>query len=142
MDAPTLSHLSQVMLHATAPAFLLGATASFVGLLVGRFNVLLDRSRSIHGIADDDPLRQVLKSDIPRLRTRARLLHRAISLAIASSICTTLLIVWSFAAAFLDRDHEVGAALIFVVAMILFVGALACLAREVSMGLIEIDHLP
>jgi len=142
MDSPTLSHLSQVMLHATAPAFLLGATASFVGLLVGRFNVLIDRSRSIHGISDDDEPRRVLKSDIPRLRARVRLLHRAISLAIASALCTTLLIVWSFAAAFLDQDHQVGAALFFIVAMVLFVGALVCLAREVSIGLIDIDHLP
>ncbi|MCX5571718.1 MULTISPECIES: DUF2721 domain-containing protein [Kaistia] len=142
MDSPTLSHLSQVMLHATAPAFLLGATASFVGLLVGRFNVLIDRSRSIHGISDDDELRKVLKSDIPRLRSRVRLLHRAISLAIASSLCTTLLIVWSFAAAFLDQDHQVGAALFFIVAMALFVGALLFLAREISIGLNDIDHLP
>lgn len=142
MDAPTLSHLSQVMLHATAPAFLLGATASFVGLLVGRFNVLIDRSRSIHGIAEDDKLRQVLKSDIPRLRVRVRLLQRSIALAIASALCTSLLIVWSFLAAFLDQDHQIGAALFFIVAMVLFVGALFCLAREVSIGLTDMDHLP
>lgn len=141
-DAPTLSQLSQVMLHATAPAFLLGATGSFVGLLVARLNVIIERSRSIHGIRDPGDDRLPLKTDIPRLKVRARLLQRSISLAIASAISTTLLIVWSFIAAFFNRDHEVGAALLFVAAMTLFVVALIGLAREVSIGLVELDHLP
>ena len=141
-NAPSLSQLSQVMLHATAPAFLLGATASFVGLLVGRLNVIIDRSRSIHGIDEQDDQRLPLRSDIPRLKARARLLQRAIRLAIASAISTTLLIGWSFIAAFFSRDHEIGAALLFVVAMALFVAALIVLSREVSMGLVEMDHLP
>ena len=141
-NAPSLSQLSQVMLHATAPAFLLGATASFVGLLVGRLNVIIDRSRSIHGIDEQDDQRLPLRSDIPRLKARARLLQRAIRLAIASAISTTLLIGWSFIAAVFSRDHEIGAALLFVVAMALFVAALIVLSREVSMGLVEMDHLP
>ncbi len=141
-NAPSLSQLSQVMLHATAPAFLLGATGSFVGLLVARLNVIIERSRSIHGIGDDEDRRLPLRSDIPRLKARARLLQRAISLAIASAISTTLLIGWSFVAAFFNRDHEVGAALLFLIAMALFVAALIVLAREVSIGLVEIDHLP
>lgn len=141
-NAPSLSQLSQVMLHATAPAFLLGATGSFVGLLVGRLNVIIDRSRSIHGIDEQDDRRLPLLSDIPRLKARARLLQRAIRLAIASAISTTLLIGWSFIAAFFSRDHEIGAALLFVVAMALFVAALIVLSREVSMGLVEMDHLP
>lgn len=141
-NTPTLSQLSQVMLHATAPAFLLGATGSFVGLLVARLNVIIERSRSIHGIRDPDDDRLPLKTDIPRLKVRAKLLQRSISLAIASAISTTLLIVWSFVAAFFNRDHEVGAALLFVAALIFFVAALIGLAREVSIGLVELDHLP
>lgn len=140
--APSLSQLSQVMLHATAPAFLLGATGSFIGLLVGRLNVIIDRSRSIHGIGDQDNQRLALRSDIPRLKSRAKLLQRAIALAIASAISTTLLIGWSFVAAFFSRDHEIGAALLFLVAMGLFVAALIVLAREVSIGLVELDHMP
>jgi hypothetical protein len=141
-ETPTLSQLSQVMLHATAPAFLLGATGSFVGLLVARLNVIIDRSRSIHGIRDQDGDRLPLKSDIPRLKDRAKLLQRSISFAVASAISTTLLIVWSFAAAFLHLDHETGAALLFVVALVLFAIALVTLAREVRIGLVELDHLP
>ena len=97
---PTLSQISTVMVHATAPAFLLGATGSFIGLLASRLNVIIDRSRSIHGIRDQENERIELKADIPRLKARAALLQRAISMAVASAICTTLLIVWGFCAAF------------------------------------------
>ena len=42
--ATDLSHLSQVIAHALAPAFLLGAVAGFASILVGRTNGIIDRS--------------------------------------------------------------------------------------------------
>jgi hypothetical protein len=141
-DTPTFSQISQVIVHATAPAFLLGATGSFIGLLVSRLNVIIDRSRSIHGIKDDESERLRLKEDIPRLQVRAKLLHRAISIAVASAIFTTLLIVWGFVAAFLGYRHEVGAALLFIISLSLFTASLLTLAREVRIGLVDLDHLP
>jgi len=138
----TLPQLSIVMVHATAPAFLLGATGSFIGLLAARLNVIIDRSRSIHSIGDENDTRQNLKVDIPRLKRRAKLLHQAITFAVASAICTTLLIVWSFAAAFVGVAHEAGAALLFIASLCMFAVALVALLREVKIGLIELDHLP
>ena len=35
-DAPDIDHLTQVISHATAPAFLLGAVAGFLSILVTR----------------------------------------------------------------------------------------------------------
>ena len=141
-EPQSFSQISMVIVHATAPAFLLGATASFIGLLVGRLNVIIDRSRALHGIKDDEDERLRLKSDIPRLKARARLLQRAISLAVGSAICTTLLIVWTFAVALLGFRHEVGAAFLFIVSLSLFAVALLALASEVRMGLTEMDHFP
>jgi hypothetical protein len=142
LETPTVSQISLVMVHATAPAFLLGATGSFVALLAARFNVIIDRSRAIHGIKDQDHERLALKADIPRLKARARLLQRAIAFGVASSICTTLLIAWSFGAAFIGFNHEAGAAALFVLSLFLFAVALMILAREVRMGLNELDHFP
>lgn len=141
-EAPTLSQLSQVMLQATAPAFLLGATGSFIGILVSRLNVIIDRSRSIHGIKEQDGERSLLRTDIPRLRRRAILLQRALAFAVASSVCTTLLIVWGFAVAFLGYRHELGAAMFFITSLCLFCGSLLTLAQEMRIGLIDLDHLP
>lgn len=141
-NALSVSQISQVMQQATAPAFLLGATGSFIGILASRLNVIIDRSRSVHGVKDGEQERLRLKTDIPRLKARAELLQRSIALAVASSIWTTLLIVWGFAAAVLSFNHELGAACLFVVALLFFVAALVALAKEVRIGLIELDHLP
>ena len=44
---PDVRQLSQVMSQATAPAFVLGAVAGFVSILLGRMTTVLDRIRSL-----------------------------------------------------------------------------------------------
>ena len=65
---PDAGQLSQVMSQATAPAFVLGAVAAFVAVLLNRMTSVIERIRSLNEIADDDTARAHLKSDIPRLR--------------------------------------------------------------------------
>ena len=81
---PDTGQLSQVMVQATAPAFILGAVAGFISILLGRMTSVIDRIRSLNEIADGDTARAHLKSDIPRLRKRAKLLNSATRLALAS----------------------------------------------------------
>jgi Protein of unknown function (DUF2721) len=122
-----LSQLSEVIAHATAPAFLLGAVAGFVSILIIRMNGIIDRLRSLNSIADDDAPRARLKADIPRLERRARLMNNAIYLAVGSGICTTVLVILAFASAFLGIRHEQVVGLLFVVALGLGCGAVhAC----------------
>jgi hypothetical protein len=129
-----------VISHATAPAFLLGAIAGFVSVLMTRMNNIIDRSRALHAIAEDDA-RAGLKLDIPRLKSRAKLANRATYFAVASGIATTFLIVLAFGCALLGLQHEPGAALLFIVAVSLFCASLFELAREVRIALVEADHL-
>jgi hypothetical protein len=72
---PDAGQLSQVMSQATAPAFVLGAVAAFVAVLLNRMTSVIERIRSLNEIANDDIARAHLKSDIPRLRQRAKLLN-------------------------------------------------------------------
>ena len=137
---PDAQQLSQVMSQATAPAFVLGAVAGFVSILLGRMTAVIDRIRSLNEIADEDTTRAPLKSDIPRLRQRARLLNSAIQLALASGICTSLLLVVGFASAFLRLQHEYGAGVLFLLALGLLGGALFRFGQEVRIGLSESDH--
>jgi hypothetical protein len=137
-----LSQLSQVISHATAPAFLLGAVAGFVSILIARMNGVIDRIRSLNSIADDDTPRARLKSDIPRLEHRARLMNNAIYLAVGSGICTTVLVILAFISAFVGIRHEQVVGLLFVVALGLLGAALFTLAREVRIALNEFDHYP
>ena len=139
LGATDLDQLSQIIEHATAPAFMLGAVAGFVSILIARMNGVIDRVRSLNMIADDDGSRAHLKTDIPRLKHRARLLNDAIYLAVGSGICTTVLVILAFASAFMGIRHEVMVAVLFVIALGLLGAALFTFAREVQIALNEFD---
>jgi hypothetical protein len=114
--------------------------AAFIAVLLSRMTVVLDRIRSLNEIADDDAVRAHLKSDIPRLRQRAKLLNSAVYLALSSGICTSLLLVVGFASAFFRLRHEYGAGFLFALAIGLLGGSLFRFAQEVRIGLSESDH--
>ena len=137
---PDVQQISRLMAQATAPAFVLGAVAGFVSILLGRMTAVVDRIRSLNEIADDDATRAHLKSDIPRLRQRAKLLNSAVHLALASGIFTSLLLVVGFLSAFLHLQHEYGAGALFLISIALLAGALFRFGQEVRIGLSESDH--
>ena len=136
---PDAEQLAQIMSHATAPAFVLGAVAGFISILIGRTTTIVDRIRSLNDISSDAD-RANLKSDIPQLKRRATLLNNAIRLALASGICTSLLLVVGFACAFVGLQHVYGVGLLFVVAIALLGSSLFRFAQEVRIGLSESDH--
>jgi hypothetical protein len=138
---PDAGQLSQLMSQATAPAFLLGAVAAFIAVLINRMTVIIDRIRSLNEIADNDSVRAHLKSDIPRLWRRANLLNNATHLALLAGIFTSLLLVVGFMSAFVKLRHEYGAAVLFILAIGLLGASLFRFAQEVKMGLSEADHL-
>ena len=137
---PDAAQLSQLLSQATAPAFVLGAVAAFTAILLSRLKTVVNRIRRLNDIAEDDIVRARLKSDIPRLRQRAKLLHSATYLALVSGICISLLLVVGFASAFFRLRHEYGAALLFAVAVALLGGALFKFAQEIRVGFSEFDH--
>ena len=137
---PDAGQLAQVMAQSTGPAFILGAVAGFVSILINRLTGVIDRVRTLHAIADNDTDRQHLKADIPRLRKRAKLLNRATHLALLSGICTTSLLIIGFATAYAGLRHEYGAAALFSIAVGLLGVALYHFGAEVRMGLSDADH--
>ena len=114
--------------------------AGFVSILLGRMMTVLDRIRSLNEIADDDTARARLKSDLPRLHRRAKLLNSATYLALASGMYTSLLLVVGFGSAFLKVQHEYGAGLLFLFAVALLGASLFRFGQEVRIGLSEADH--
>ena len=140
LDAAQTEQLSQVIAHATAPSFLLGAVSGFVAVLMGRMNGIIDRIRALNAIADNDQSRSYLKEDLPRLKRRAKLMNDAIYLAVGSAICTTLLVILAFASALFGMRHEPGAAVMFMLALGLMGVSLLTLAREVRIALTDYDH--
>ena len=137
---PDPAQLSRIMSEAMAPAFVLGAVAGFVSILLGRLTAVVDRIRSLNDVSDDDHGRTHLKSDIPRLRRRAELLSKAAHLALFSGMCVGLLLIVGFACAYLRLEHIYGAALLFILGVALLVAALFKFGQEVRIGLSEADH--
>ncbi|BBO03382.1 hypothetical protein BwSH20_74280 [Bradyrhizobium ottawaense] len=49
LDTPSISQLAHVISQAAAPAFLLGALAAFIALLINRLNRIVDRTAVLNG---------------------------------------------------------------------------------------------
>jgi uncharacterized protein DUF2721 len=139
-DTPSVSQLSHVISQAAAPAFLLGALAAFIAVLINRLNRIVDRTMILNGIPDDDAVRCRLKADLPRLMRRAAMMNRAIFWAVVASIAVTLLVIVAFVTAFFQLQHERGVAIFFLLSLGAFTISLIDFAREVRIALSEFDH--
>ena len=107
----TSDQFSLVISQAAAPAFLLGAVASFLSVLVSHMGRIVDRSRAINAIPDGDAKKADLKKQLPELRFRASLIIRSIYWAVGSGIAACLLMIIAFMAAYLGARHEPAAAI-------------------------------
>ncbi|WP_079591741.1 DUF2721 domain-containing protein [Bosea thiooxidans] len=136
--APSIDQIGRIIATVAAPAFLLGAVAAFISVIMVRINRVIDRSHYIHGISEHDT-RAYLRGDLPRLRHRASLLNRALFSAVMAAIMTSLIIIIAFVSALFHFAHEYGAAILFVAALILFCAALIDLARETRIALHQND---
>jgi len=140
LSTPNIAQLNQIIAQITAPAFLLGAVAAFVAVLIGRLNRVVDRSQVLNAIGGDEAARVHLKVDIPRLMRRAELLNQAILLCTISAILTSVLVIVAFATAMFNLQHEYGVAVLFVLALGFFTASLIYLALEVRIALHDLDH--
>ncbi|MBR0764885.1 DUF2721 domain-containing protein [Bradyrhizobium japonicum] len=136
---PSIDQLARIIGNVAAPAFLLGAVASFISVLISRINRVVDRAQFLHGITDDDASKAFLKADIPRLRRRASLLNRSLFCSILSAILTALIIIVAFISALFNVAHEYGVALLFMAALLTFCASLVDLARETRIALHDND---
>jgi Protein of unknown function (DUF2721) len=108
--------------------------------LIARQNRIVDRTIVLNGISDEDPVKCRLKADLPRLLRRTAMMNRAILWALISSIAITVLVIVAFASALLHIQHELGVALLFIVALAAFTVSLVEFAREVRIAMNELDH--
>jgi Protein of unknown function (DUF2721) len=134
-----VEELSKVIAQATAPAFLLGAVAGFVSVLIGRLNRIADRTAALSA-AEDSAGDGKYAADLTHLRRRAKLINRAIEYAVASGIFTTMLVIVAFVTAAVGWDQAYGAAVIFVLALGSFATSLIFLWREVRLSLHTLEQ--
>lgn len=140
VEPGSLDQLSQVISHAIAPAFLLGAVAAFISMLSSRIDVVLGRIRGLNAIPADDSERAHLKQDIVRLSHRLHLLHRALLFAVAAGFVTTVLMIVSFALAVLGFQHVWSVAILFIVALTLFCVSVVTVGLDGLIAVHRFDH--
>ena len=128
-----IDHLSAAISHATAPAFMLGAVAGFLSILIGRMERIVDRNRLLRAgdLASLEPsVREAIAGSFTR---RMELLGRAIFFAVLSALVTAALLIGAFLAALVGVAHGGVVAMMFVVALALLMASLADLAREIRL---------
>lgn len=136
---PSIDQFGRIIGSVAAPAFLLGAVAAFISVVMSRINRVIDRAQYLHGIADGDTSKADLKADIPRLRRRTVLLNRSLFCSVLAAILTALIIVVAFVSAMINAAHEYGVAILFMAALLTFCASLIDLARETRIALHDND---
>lgn len=137
---PDAQRLSAIFSQALAPTFFLGAVAAFVSLMASRLSAVIERTRTLRAIPEDDPARAPLRADIDRLRRRARFLHSGILASLRGGLCATLLLAIIFVTEFSGLKYAYGAGLLFIFATFFLGFALFRFAQEASIGLSETDE--
>ncbi len=125
-----IDHLSSAISHATAPAFMLGAVAGFLSILISRLERIVDRHAALAAIHGAVP-----SAASEPLQRRMTLLHHAIFFSVLSALFTAALLIFAFICALANIGHNTGIAVIFVLALALLMSALVQLAREVRIAM-------
>jgi Na+/melibiose symporter-like transporter len=136
VDPPTVDQLTTVIAHATAPAFMLGAVASFLSIVISRLERVNDIRRTAEAA---DPPDEAL---IARLDDRTWILHGSIYFAVLSGLSTAGLLIAAFAAAILGFRHQLGMAILFVIALALLMASLVQLTRDVRVAMLDVAPRP
>ncbi len=124
-----IDQLSTAISHATAPAFMLGAVAAFLSILIARLERIADKQRALRS-ADAgavDPSGAMAAS----FSRRMVLLSRAIYFAVLSALATAALLIGAFFAALAEIGHARFVALMFAVSLVLLMASLVELTREI-----------
>ncbi len=128
---PDIDHLNAVITHATAPAFMLGAVAAFLSILISRMERVVDRNRALRALGDADGDPELKRFIADAFVRRMTLLSRSIYFAVLSALVTAGLLIVAFVTALLDMSHAGAVAVLFIVALSLMIAALVELAREI-----------
>ena len=132
-----IDQLNVAISHATAPAFMLGAVAAFLSILIARLERIADKNRALRSSDTDlDPTGVVAAS----FARRMELLSRAIYLAVLSALLTAALLICAFLAALVGIGHGQIVAMLFTLALMLLMASLTQLAREIRVYMVHM-HL-
>jgi hypothetical protein len=131
--AAHVSEIAGVIQLSVAPVFLLAGVGAIVNAMSTRLGRTVDRARTLEGeLASADAARtERIHAELHTISVRARLIGRAIALAVLCALLVTFLLIVAFVDAFLATDLSFLLATIFVGALVAFSGSLVVFLREV-----------
>ena len=130
---PQIAEVGEVVRLAVAPVFLLSSVAVTLTLLAGRLARVVDRARALElgeSRTHESELTE-LGGRLSTLELRARLLGRAIALCTICALLVSMVVVALFLGALLNFRLALIIAVLFIVAMLSFIGGLSLFLREV-----------
>lgn len=135
VEPGSIEHLSQVISHVVAPAFLLTAVAGFASLLTDRLALVAARLKHLSGIQKTGTLSGDEMRDIAQLRKRAVTLNVAVLFSVASGASALIMIITGFTAALLSITHVWIAAVLFIASTFLLLCSLAAFTLDLRAAL-------
>lgn len=137
MNSPVIDAISAIIQISVAPVFLLVALSGLLNTLSTRLGRIIDRKRIVDAaLAHDlsEQSEQELSIESERLKHRIRLVNRAIRLCVASALAVCLLVVTLFLAEFIAIEVAGLIASLFMLAMVIIIGALVSMLLEVTIA--------
>ncbi|HEX4574554.1 MAG TPA: DUF2721 domain-containing protein [Gemmatimonadales bacterium] len=121
---------------AVAPVFLLSGVGVTLTVLTNRLSRIVDRARSLEDLllTADQARQDELHRELATLSHRAALINRALTLSTTCALLVCLVIALLFVAAVFVLDLSAVVALLFVIAMLSFIGALLSFLREIRLA--------
>jgi MFS family permease len=133
-DVTTIAHVIQLSI---APVFLLTAVGAMLGVLSNRLSRAVDRARSLESrvktAAGDE--QTAMRRQLSVLGRRIRMIYQAMVLCAVCALLICSVIVTAFASTLAGAVLAVPIAVLFIAAMLAFIGALLLFLREVHLAI-------
>jgi Protein of unknown function (DUF2721) len=133
LQTPAIPDIARVVQTAVAPVFLLSGVGVTLTVLTNRQGRIIDRARLLESSLATAPPAEAarLQAALATLSRRAYLINRALTLSTTCAILVCVVVAALFIGAAFRLDLSVLIALLFVLAMIAFIGALLSFLREI-----------
>ncbi|HUI45960.1 MAG TPA: DUF2721 domain-containing protein [Nitrospirota bacterium] len=130
---PYMTTIARNIQLSVAPVFLLTAIGTTIAILANRLGRIVDRARVLEERIAAVPVQggAAIQTELATLSQRAKLMNLAITLGTVCALFICIMIASMFIGVFLSLDLAVFVALLFVTAMLFFIGALLAFLREV-----------
>ena len=131
--APEIAHVIQL---AVAPVFLLSGVGVIITVLTNRLGRIVDRARALEQELRhaDVNLEKDLDERLRVLARRSRMVNLALTLATTCALLVCLVIVALFVGGLFRFDLSSVIGVLFVTAMLAFIGALLSFLREIFLA--------